>query len=55
MLKKIDEIFFILYKNWVMIIIFLFEIVLNFLIKTCLFSHFKNASTLIMVVNIVYA
>jgi hypothetical protein len=32
-----------MYKSWVMIIFFSFEVGLNFLIKTCLFLHFKNA------------
>ena len=41
--KKINETFFILYKSWVMIKKKLFEVELNFLIKSCLFWHFKNA------------
>jgi len=35
--------FFILYKSWVMIIFFSFQVGLNFFIKVCLFLRFKNA------------
>jgi hypothetical protein len=44
-----------MYKSWVMIIFFSFEVTLNFLIKTCLFLRFKTISILTMVMNVVYA